>query len=394
MSVRTVEELETAPYIEGKPRSDVTTFVSISDCEKNNFHEIRANSALIAFLLQIRHSSSANDDKKALVTTGSRYAPGMSNSTRQKLGGGNKNYDRLVLFADTQEKGRCFAMIFKNATTSSQFFHRSIRCHEGVGKVFFLDQPTPVTSTLGSTSSVPIVDSVWDSVPICNAIKTLVPEVTIKAPEMGCTRYFCSHNVTNIQFYNATFVDSICQGYFCDRQMSRDNYINPNIIRCGCFRNDRNSAPLIIQFDIGICCPAEFDQSEKTYISNFRSHHTSMLFLTKETLKLVNKSNSNHLSLLRNSVNNIVNYVNQNGGWSYIGWLRTGIVHDISEQQNAVAENLASTSQTPHLSYLYPTNTECVLDEIEGYVKYKMALNTTEIVQNVGLNIDNAVEIL
>ena len=125
--VTAVNELITAPYIDGKPRDKVEHFVTISDCEKKDFYEDRANSALIGVFLQIRHNSVANDDKKALLTTGSRYAPGASNNTRQKLGGGNKSYDRFVLFADTQEKGRCFAMIFKNATISSQFFQRAIR---------------------------------------------------------------------------------------------------------------------------------------------------------------------------------------------------------------------------------------------------------------------------
>ena len=376
--VTAVNELITAPYIDGKPRDRVEHFVSISDCEKKDFYEDRANSALIGVFLQIRHNSVANDDKKALLTTGSRYAPGASNNTRQKLGGGNKSYDRFVLFADTKEKGRCFAMIFKNATISSQFFQRAIRCHEGVGHVFFLDQPTPVTSTLGSTTSVPIIDSAWDTVPICNAINTLVPEVPIKAPEMGCTRYFCAHNVTDIKFYNPTFVDSICTGYFCDRQLSRENFLNPNIIRCGCFQVDRNTAPFVIQFDIAISCPPDFEQSGKTYIANFRSHRTSMLFITKETLKSVNKSSTSHLSLLRTAVENIVTYVNRNGGWSYIGWLRTGIVHDISESQNTTAENLASTSQSPHLSYLYPTNALCIAKNIEEYFTNMMTI-TTEV---------------
>jgi hypothetical protein len=379
MQVTTVAELQTAPYVDGKPRQEVKRFVSISQCEDNKFYEKRGDSALIGVLLQIRHSSISIDDRKPLLTSASRYAPGASINSRQRLGGGNKNYDRFALFADTQEKGRCFAIILKNATMASQFFHRCIRYHEGVGNVLFLDQPTPVTTSLGSTLSVPIVDWVWDTIPLSNPIKTLVPDVTIKAPDMGCTRYFCTHNATDVRIYNATFVESICQGYFCDRQLSRDNFTSPSNVRCGCFQVDRNSTSLIIQFDVKITCPPEFDQSESTCISNFRSYRTSMLFLTKDTLKFAKKSDSTHLTLLRKAVDDIVEYVNQNGGWSYIGWLRTGIVHDISETQNAIAENLASTSQSPHLSYLFPTNVLCIAEDKQEYLNKKMIINTEEV---------------
>ena len=378
MLVTTVAELQTAPYIICKPREDVDRFVTISQCENKRFCETRENTALIAILLQIRHCSFGSDDKKALLTTGSRYVPGSSVGTRQKIGGGNRMYDRLALFADTKENGRCFAIIFKNASMSSTFFENCIRTHEGVGNVLFLDEPTPVVSTLGSTASVPIIDSVWTAIPISNPMNTLIPHVPMIAPDMGCTRYFCSHNVRDIKFCNPRFVESICHGYFCDRQLCPDNLMMPNNARCGCFQTDRSSPATMIQFDIALTCPPEFDQSETTYVINFRSYRTSMLFIKEEALKFVKKSNSNHLTLLRQAVRNIVEYVNRNGGWSYIGWMRTGIVHDVSETQSSIAENLASTSQSPHLSYLYPTNALQFSNQNDEFNIKKMILVATE----------------
>ena len=40
----------------------------------------------------------------------------MSGASRQKLGGGNRNYDRSALFADTRESVRCFAVMNHFAT--------------------------------------------------------------------------------------------------------------------------------------------------------------------------------------------------------------------------------------------------------------------------------------
>jgi hypothetical protein len=206
----------------------------------------------------------------------------------------------------------------------------------------------------------------------------IIPHVPLEAPNMGCTRYFSSHNIVDVQFLSPRFVESICLGNFCDRQLNTENLINTTNARCGCFHQDRSTSPLLIEFDIALPCPFTFDQSGKTYITNFRSYRTSLLFIKKESLKLVQTTKSNHLFMLRNTVTNIVNYINNNGGWTYIGWLRTGIVHDISEAQTAQAENLASTSQTPHLSYLYPTDVSCISEDNVNYINLLLTLNPAE----------------
>ena len=395
MLVRTVNELQSAPHINCQPRRQVDHFVTVTECEDKSFAATRENSAVIGMLLQIRHNSMVTEDRRALVTTGARYAPGANVVARQRLGGGNRTYDRLALFADTREPGRCFAMIYKNSAASTNFFSRCIRTHEGVGNVFFLDEPTPVTSTLGSTASVPIIESVWDALPISNPIDTLLPNVPLLPPDMGCTRYFCSHNVRELQFHNASFVDSVCTGVFCDRQLCTDTVTNPQAIRCGCFHYDRSSAPLTIQFDIAMPCPLDFDQSGITYISGFRSYRTTLLFIKKDTLKYVKKNDSNDLNTLRNAVREVVQYVNNNGGWSIVGWLRTGTVHDISETQGVLAENLASTTQTPHVSFLYPTNSLLVNEDNQYFTNLRMialpsSLNENNVNNDNQLNENNA----
>ena len=381
MLVSNVNELKTPPHIGINPRKNVTTFLKISQCEDKLFQRKKQNSALIGVLIQLRHNSMVSDGKQ-LLTTGSRYAPGMSGASRQRLGGGGRNYDRLALFADTKEPGRCFAVIFKNPGMSSSFFKRCERTHEGVGHTFFLDEPAPVTNTLGSTSSVPIIEEVLDCLPLSNSINTLVPAVPLIPPEIGCTRYFAYHNVI-MEIPNACFVESFCNGIFCDRQLSADNMTNPKTAKCGCFHYDRSSAPITIQFGITLECPLDFDQTGLTDVSSFRSYRTTLLFIKKENLKNVKKNNYDHLHLLRKAVEDIFAYVNNNGGWSYIGWLRTGTVQDVSETQSNIAENLASTSQMPHLSYLYPTNELIINDNNEDFIKLQMIPNE-ENVENIG----------
>ena len=73
------------------------------------------------------------------------------------------------------------------------------------------------------------------------------------------------------------------------------------------------------------------------------------------------QANINCMLKLRESIKNIVKYINDNDGWTYIGWLRTGRVTDQSAStEQAAGENLSSVTQTPHLSYLYPSNLDKV----------------------------------
>ena len=91
---------------------------------------------------------------------------------------------------------------------------------------------------------------------------------------------------------------------------------------------------------------------------------TSNLFVKASTWEVLDANDFyDHTDNLRKAVSSIVTYVNGHGGWSYVGWVRTGSVVDVSEQadrDNNKEENITSMEQTPHLSYLYPTDPNIV----------------------------------
>ncbi len=70
-------------------------------------------------------------------------------------------------------------------------------------------------------------------------------------------------------------------------------------------------------------------------------------------------------------------------------------MHDISETQGLLAENLASTSQTPHVSFLYPTNSLLVNEDNQNFTNLRMialpnSLNENNINNDNQLNENNA----
>jgi hypothetical protein len=90
--------------------------------------------------------------------------------------------------------------------------------------------------------------------------------------------------------------------------------------------------------------------------SHFRSWRTTGLFLkpSSHTVDLVVFLQSNHMRSLRERVARIVDFINQNGGWTLIGWYRRGEVHDASGGVEQ-GEQIAGVNQPIHLSYVYPS---------------------------------------
>jgi hypothetical protein len=341
-------------------------FISITDCEHEEFSRNRQDTALIALLLAVRHHSSAKGVNRVL-TFGSRYVAGQSANTRQRVayGSANKTYDRIMTFADTLDAGRCFCVILENNYESRDFFNESILSQEGVGEVFLLEEPKSATFTLGSTGSVPIMSGCHRVIPLNIPYNQVIPSVPIGTHPVGHTSYFSTHSVVDLALTVATIQTSCCIGSFCDRQSISTNRNE----QCGCFYQDRKPAK-IVDLDVILTVPEQFDPKAYTTITNFCSWQTSQLFLTPDTWSVIKKD-----------VKRVVEYVNSNGGLTYIGWLRTGAVRDASDAGSA--ENLASTTMHPHLSYLYPSNVNLPDTKEFSVLRLSLSTNATHQMPNL-----------
>jgi len=89
--------------------------------------------------------------------------------------------------------------------------------------------------------------------------------------------------------------------------------------------------------------------------------------------------NDLHKKAIKTAVHRINQYVAKNGGWTYVGWLRTGSVSDESDDTHKGVENIASEKQDPHISYLYPTKPDVVSETNEEYMK--LVLKIEELVE-------------
>ena len=333
-------------------------FITITDCQQPSFAANGEDTAVVGLLLSIRHVSMNTDqiNTRSVATNAiSRYTPGATGNTRTKLSNfASKPYDRIATFADILDpKGTCFAIIFQNHSQSFSFFQPCIKTLEGVGEIFILEEPDPVSNFLGTTQSVPIVDRCDRALPVLPQTVSEIPHVPLSSPPAGHTKYFCEHGLNSIHISRLYFQQSSCAGTFCDRQQE----LTTNQ-KCGCFFTNKQGN-IVLSLDVTIKVPPSFSITGYRTIHRFKSWRTSQLFVKEHSWKSLiaclnsDSTNHKHRDALRTSAKRIVDFVNEHGGWTCIGWIRTGSVQDESDTAGAM---IASSEQDPHITYLYPTN--------------------------------------
>jgi len=110
----------------------------------------------------------------------------------------------------------------------------------------------------------------------------------------------------------------------------------------------------------------------------FRSYRTSRLFVAPNAWNMLDPNNEKHEDALRKAVNSINEYISSrgHGGWTYIGWLRTGATTDQSDVAVKDSENIASLTQSPHISYLFPTDPNDIANDSAAFQRLRLSSAT------------------
>lgn len=116
---------------------------------------------------------------------------------------------------------------------------------------------------------------------------------------------------------------------------------------------------MVLRMDVHISVPPSFEASEIKVIRHFMSWRTTCVFVERQAWSEIDPNDIEVTQLIRKAVASIVPYVNNNGGWSMVGWLRTGNTKDASDA-TATGEDIASINQAPHISYLCPYRTSLI----------------------------------
>lgn len=206
---------------------------------------------------------------------------------------------------------------------------------------------------------MPLLEGYSNVYPVEGNIAKIIPSVPLTRPEAGFTKFFALHGYKNLIIGNTSLKESICGGEFCDRQTPTGFSVSESTA-CGCFYNTYADR-IVTQHTLRIKCSKEFSPSEYIIVREFRSHRFDKILFENLPTSLFSDLDNNtkfYDKILREQTNKLVQHVNSHGGWSIIGWVRTGKVQDASEEGNKDAEDIAALDVKPHVVFVSPTNPE------------------------------------
>ena len=115
----------------------------------------------------------------------------------------------------------------------------------------------------------------------------------------------------------------------------------------------KGGTDLVIDVDITFKVDNQFNVEGRTTVTRFRSWRYSNLFVTDTSIwQKLNRDGD--LVALRKAMTDVTDHVNKNGGWTIIGWIRTGRVKDQSSDMNT-SDVIKTLFPKPHITYLFPS---------------------------------------
>ena len=217
----------------------------------------------------------------------------------------------------------------------------------GVGSILALNSPKPITKMLAN--EIPILET-------NSSLQLMVrkPFETIKVdagvPE-NLTRGFIL-NECNLEVVSAEVLSTACSGLFCDRQRTLELLRTGK--KCGCYFMRSIASNLSIVHTIKI---REENQSVFLKIEEFSSFKFSLLYLSeyfpKSTQRISFDSGSENMEALYECMDKVINFYNENGGFTIIGWYKRGEINDSIQSNDN--EKVTSSIMNYHVTSIYPT---------------------------------------
>jgi hypothetical protein len=210
-----------------------------------------------------------------------------------------------------------------------------------MGDVIGVYEPTISTRSLGS---IPIFDD-WTRIVPMKRNLSLPERPIIMSPTANLQVHFYKSAVS-IKFYMAQILtgNSVkCTGVTCDRQ---------GTTCMGCHGYPESKRNFVLQTQVEVLNQPQYDAKTKRAIFVFRSFQLTKLLIDINTFAGMDyQIMMDHNTRIRLAINNFADHINNNGGWTVIGWHRRGVVSGMEDGSTQLNEYTSG-----HLVRLEPTN--------------------------------------
>ena len=294
-------------------------------------------------------------------------------------------YTRLLLyriFSETEGNLLIYLMESPSLNKNTNLWLNNVELRDNgvisVGTVFRIINPLPVTNYL--RGDIPLIET-QHPVIVLKKPSTYLEVIPSENLQGESSRAFVINGV-QLSCYAYSCEKTKCGGSFCDRQ--RVNEWNTPLGTCGCYaQRSRGTNNLTFLYPL-----MKATHKERVFVHrDFSSHSFTMTFVNRE-FPIGLQANDLQLSedywLLGETIENITDFVNSNGGWTIIGWYSRGLINDrtLTGLVNGLNENTRSNQNnaevqvdgaelTYHFCKIVPTDSTLLDDTTANGLELK-----------------------
>lgn len=284
----------------------------------------------------------------------------------------NANYTRILMCrvvaeTNTQHDGKVF-YVLQNSKENKTILDRNPALRDNgsltIGSCMAIVNPDPIDKFL---QNIPMISSSERVVILRQRRLEAIPYPTeLDGNEI---KAFLIHG-SRLTVTRVHFEEAICSGLFCDRQRL---YEAKGRSGCGCFSQNANRTNIVgvyyMLFEIG--------GGQRMGVPDFSSYQF-MKYFTKGLLSIDVRatqlqSGYTAYTLLLTAIRAVIVLVNNNGGWSFHGWGKRGLINDMTllgqELQDGDDGKTAANEITTHIIHAHPTNSDFMDPTKDLYVQ-------------------------
>lgn len=285
------------------------------------------------------------------------------------------NYSRLFLFSvfSGNERGSLVYMM-EAKNTNEKLWKRNV-CHRddgtiSIGTIIRVMHPLPIEKIL--PDGIPCLTTRFPA--IVMKPPPIFPEAHIDMSVTGGRSMAFALTNCEVEVLSTVPEETGCSGHFCDKQ--RIHEIVQYGQGCGCYSFVNRRSNIVLDHSIKISHPSLDDA---IVVENFSSTRFSNLYLSgpfstttrAETLLL-----SDTFYDIEEAVDRAIKYINDNGGFTVIGWYKRGQINDRSmfvsgtsstNQNTQPQEQIDNGKVIPHPCFVQPTSLDLLnLDALKN----------------------------
>lgn len=299
-------------------------------------------------------------------------APSSSaNVYNRNRNGHNQNavsFSRIFLakihsYAHVEDTNR-LVYIMEARNMNSNLWNRNVNHRDNgavsIGSLVRIARPMPIDSYM--RGDIPMVVS---HIPVVLLrYPDLIAAVQMNYEIEGNTSFGFVYNNVNLTVHLSSVLKTSCTGNLCDKQRISDWFGSRG---CGCYGMASNSSSLAIEHSITIATPHDGERS----MEHFSSMKFSKLYLNGDipgACKLYMLQLTQAEMNLLECIDDCINLINRNGGFTILGWYKRGIINDKSLMTNHSNNNSSRNSNNEqdtqvdsgdisyHIVQIVPTN--------------------------------------